>query len=180
MIAHPYMAASLLSVLQGTSNALTLQGLQKAVVCPTMSPFNPVEMCCTPMDVQAPTRLPAAVLEDTVALLPSEMDALLTSKLSSAFTIQQSVHVARSRKRVERRARPNAVICKAALMGLPERAQRHWPPLHWPLPGYLICKGLSARVSSGVLGVTWAPFHYRQSCQHGLIPSVEVGPPGLV
>lgn len=174
--AHPYTAARLLRLLQRASNPLTLQGLQKAA----MSPSKPMETWCHPLDVQTPTHLPAADLEDTVALLPLETDALLTSKLSSAFTIQQSVHVARSRKRVESRARPNAVICKAALMGLPARAQRRWPPLRWPLPGYLICEGLSARVSSGVLGVIWAPFHGPRCCQHGLIPLAEFGPPGLV
>lgn len=90
-------------------------------------------------------------------LLTLKLVAPLTSKLSSAFTIQQSVHVARSRKRVERRARPNAVICRAALMGSPARAQRHPPPLLCPRPRSLIHRGQSAAWAGGVL---WIPMSH--------------------
>lgn len=119
------------------SNPLIFQLMQKAVGLSHHVPFpSPWRHGATPWMSRYP---PCS------QLLTLKMVALLTSKLSSAFTIQQSVHVARSRKRVERRARPNAVICKAVLlMGLPARAQRHLPLLLGPLPRYLIHQGQSA------------------------------------
>lgn len=63
-------------------------------------------------------RMMVALLTLKVAtVLIFQVISLLTSKLSSALTIQQSVHVARSRKSVEKRASPNAVTCRAAPMG---------------------------------------------------------------
>ena len=142
------------------SNPLILQLMQKAVGLSHHVPFpSPWRHGATPWMSRHPPcsqlltlKMVALLTLRVVALLTLRVVALLTSKLSSAFTIQQSVLVARSRKRVERRARPNAVNCKAALMGLPARAQRRPPPLLWPLPRYLIHQGQSAteaRVSSG-------------------------------
>lgn len=125
---YPYLALCLLLLLQNFSTSLILQLMQKAVGLSHHVPLpSPGRHGATPWASRHPPCSQLLTLT-IVALLTSTMAALLTSKLSSAFTIQQSVHVARSSKTVERRARPNAVICKAVLMGLPARAQRCLPP----------------------------------------------------